>query len=123
MAWISSVNAAKQYLIDTLYNRSIPIKAKVTQITGLPEGTTVGGTGNGNGDEPSPGEKTKAANGIDSSPRSELALTGEEGPELVETKTGAYLVGMEGPQMAYINRGDRVYTAEETKEIYKRRGL
>lgn len=65
----------------------------------------------------------KAATGTINHPRSELALTGEEGPELVETEEGAYLVGMEGPQMAYINKGDTVHTAEETAEIYKRKGV
>jgi hypothetical protein len=66
--------------------------------------------------------KPKLASGTKNHPRSEPALTGEEGPELVETEEGAYLTGTEGPQMAYINRGDTVYTAEETKEIYKRKG-
>ena len=57
--------------------------------------------------------------GIVNSPTSHMALTGEEGPELVQTKNGAYLVGQNGPEMAHINKGDTVYTAEETKKIFK----
>jgi hypothetical protein len=63
------------------------------------------------------------AKGVKNNPNPQLALTGEEGPELVETEDGAYLVGTQGPQMAYIGRGDTVHTAQETKEIYKRQGL
>ena len=65
---------------------------------------------------------TTNATGVKNSPTSGWSLTGEEGPELVWTGDSAYLVGTEGPQMAYINRGDTVYTAEETREIYKRQG-
>ena len=64
-----------------------------------------------------------AAEGTENHPRSELSLTGEEGPELVYGKDGAYMVGLEGPQMAQINRGDTVFTAEETEEIYRRKGV
>jgi hypothetical protein len=48
-------------------------------------------------------------------------LVSEEGPELIQTKDGAYLTGQNGPEMAHINRGDTVYTAEETKNIFKKR--
>ena len=65
---------------------------------------------------------TSSAKGVKNNPTSRWSLTGEEGPELVWTGDSAYLVGTEGPQMAYINRGDTVYTAEETREIYKRKG-
>ena len=65
----------------------------------------------------------RLAKGTKEHPKDEVALTGEEGPELVETEDGAYLTGTEGPQMAKINRGDTVYTADETKEIYKRKGI
>lgn len=59
------------------------------------------------------------AKGIKNAPGSFDALTGEEGPELVQTKDGAYLVGQNGPEMAHINKGDTVYTAEQTKKIFK----
>ena len=47
------------------------------------------------------------------------ALVGEEGPELIQTKDGAYLAGLNGPEMTEINRGDTVYTADETEKILK----
>jgi hypothetical protein len=37
------------------------------------------------------------AKGTKNHSKTEMALTGEEGPELVETADGAYLVGAEGP--------------------------
>lgn len=58
------------------------------------------------------------ADGIKKSPNTHLALTGEEGPELVETKDGAYVTGLNGPQMTNIYKGDTVYTAEETERIF-----
>jgi hypothetical protein len=57
------------------------------------------------------------ATGIKNSPKSMLALTGEEGPELVQTADGYYITGQNGPEMAYINKGDTVYTASETRRI------
>lgn len=60
-------------------------------------------------------EVTEHASGIKNSPDTHTALIGEEGPELVQTKDGAYLA--DGPQFAQINRGDTVYTADETKKI------
>ena len=47
------------------------------------------------------------------------ALTGENGPELVQTDGGYYIVGQNGPEMANIKKGDTVYTADETKKILK----
>ena len=65
---------------------------------------------------------TANADGTKFNPVAGESLTGEEGPELVETKDGAYLAGVDGPQITYLNRGDVVHTAKETKEIYKRKG-
>ena len=59
------------------------------------------------------------ATGIKNSPTSHLALTGEKGPELVQTADGYYITGQNGPEMAYINKGDTVYTASETRKILK----
>lgn len=62
------------------------------------------------------------ATGIKNSPTSHNALTGEEGPELIwRKKGGAYLAGTNGPEMARIEKGDTVYTAEETQQIFKKR--
>lgn len=57
------------------------------------------------------------ARGIKNSPTSHLALVSEEGPELIQTEDGFYLTGQNGPELAYINKGDTVYTAKETTNI------
>ena len=57
--------------------------------------------------------------GVKNARSSYNALVSEEGPELIQTKDGAYLTGQNGPEMAHINRGDTVYTAEETEQIFK----
>ena len=51
-----------------------------------------------------------------------VALTGEEGPELVWNKKGgyAYLVGKHGPEFADLVPGDQVFPADETKDIIRR---
>ena len=51
-----------------------------------------------------------------------VALTGEEGPELVWNKEGgyAYLVGKNGPEFADLVSGDQVFPADETKDIIRR---
>lgn len=51
------------------------------------------------------------------------ALVGEEGEELVKSGDRAYLVGTNGPEIAHLNKGDTVYTAEETKKIKRGGGL
>lgn len=62
------------------------------------------------------------ASGIKNSPTTYDSLTGEEGPELVwRKKGGAYLVGANGPEFTRIEKGDTVYTAEETQQIFKKR--
>mgnify|MGYP007053688321 CR=1 FL=1 len=50
-----------------------------------------------------------------------MALVSEEGPELIQTEDGFYLTGQNGPELAHINKGDTVYTAEETENILKKR--
>ena len=45
------------------------------------------------------------------------SLVGEEGPELVQSGRYAYLVGTNGAEIVNLNRGDRVYTADDTKRI------
>ena len=55
------------------------------------------------------------AKGIKNSPDTHTALIGEEGPEIHQTKNGAYLASE--PQFAQIEKGDSVYTAQETRKI------
>ena len=45
------------------------------------------------------------------------SLVGEEGAELVQSGRSAYLVGLDGAEIVNLKRGDRVYTADETKRI------
>lgn len=53
-----------------------------------------------------------------------LALTGEEDPEIVWNKEGgyAYIAGENGPEFNYLYPGDRVFDAQETKQILRRKG-
>lgn len=63
------------------------------------------------------------ADGIVDSPTTHDALVSEEGPELIYRADGtAYLSGLNGPEITKIHRGDTVYTAEETRQIFKNRG-
>ena len=52
-----------------------------------------------------------------------IALTGEEGPELVWNKEGgyAYLAGENGPEFNNLRSGDQIFPADETKRIFARR--
>lgn len=62
------------------------------------------------------------AKGIKEAPHDETSLVSEEGPELIQkAKGGAYLTGQNGPEIANIEKGDTVYTAEETEQIFKKR--
>lgn len=51
-----------------------------------------------------------------------MALTGEEGPELVWNKEGgyAYLAGKNGPEFNNLRPGDQIFPADETKRIFSR---
>ena len=62
------------------------------------------------------------AKGIKNAPHAETSLVSEEGPELIQKANGtAYLSGTQGPEIANIEKGDTVYTAEETEDIFKKR--
>lgn len=58
------------------------------------------------------------AEGTDYAPRG-FALVGEEGPEAVKGRNGTRIVGAGGPEIVHLDRGDRVYTAEETAAMYE----
>ena len=51
-----------------------------------------------------------------------IALTGEEGPELVWNKEGgyAYLTGKNGPEFRKLVAGDRIFPSDQTKAILAR---
>jgi hypothetical protein len=62
------------------------------------------------------------AKGIKNAPHAETSLVSEEGPELIQKANGsAYLSGTSGPEIVDIEKGDTVYTAEETENIFKKR--
>ena len=122
--WQASVNSAKAYIGNVLSNLKYPIVGYVSEVDTSQVDLTKNTTPHSNNTNNNSSTKfAKLAEGTKRHSKDEMALTGEEGPELVETKDGAYLTGTEGPQMAKINRGDTVYTADETKEIYKRKGI
>ena len=60
-----------------------------------------------------------SAKGVKNSVKDYMSLTGEEGPELHQTKNGAYITGANGPAIDYVNKGDTIYTASETKKIMR----
>lgn len=97
--WQSQVDAAKQYADETL--------GHLTYEIGLTPKINLFGT---------------YAKGTKNAPKTGESLVGEEGPELIETRDGAYLSGTNGPEIFPISRGDVVHTAEETAAIFKRGG-
>lgn len=62
------------------------------------------------------------AKGTPHAPRTGESLVGEEGPELIETQGGAYLSGLNGPEIFPVNKGDIVHTAQETRKIFRAKG-
>ena len=65
---------------------------------------------------------SQRAKGIKNAPHAETSLVSEEGPELIQKANGsAYLSGTSGPEVVDIEKGDTVYTAEETEDIFKKR--
>lgn len=61
------------------------------------------------------------AGGTNSAPRGRT-LVGELGPELVRDDDMYYLVGQNGPEFVNMRGGEQIFTAEETKKIYRRNG-
>ena len=45
------------------------------------------------------------------------SLVNEEGPELIQSGDRAYIAGGGAPTITHLHRGDKVFTAEETKDI------
>ena len=59
---------------------------------------------------------TGYASGISNAPAGD-AVVGEDGEELVVHKDSAYVAGSHGAEIAHLESGDKVYTADETKRI------
>lgn len=103
---ISSINSI---------SRTVTVTIKYQEV-GKPSGIG-GNSGNANNSN----LFVNNAAGVKNAHSSYDALVSEDGPELIQTKDGAYLTGQDGPEFAHINKGDTVYTAEETAQILKNR--
>ena len=107
--------------IAGIKGKSVPITTYLNDQTGLNNNSTSNTTGL------KPGslewELAYNADGEPGATKKYDSLIGEEGPELVEGKDGAFLGGVGGPQVTTLQRGDKVHTAEETEEIFKRKGI
>ena len=107
--------------IAGIKGKSVPITTYLNDQTGLNNNSASNTTG------PKPGsldwELIYNADGEPGAIKKYDSLIGEEGPELVEGKDGAFLGGVGGPQVTTLQRGDKVHTAEETEEIFKRKGV
>lgn len=95
-----------QTSIDGLHGKTIDITPRLTS-------TTV--TGSANGATVTLSMRAKGSSGLK---KKETALVGEEGAELVEKQDGtAELVGINGPIVTDLDKGDIIHTAEETEDI------
>lgn len=111
--------------IAGIQGKQVKITAVLDDQTGLNNKTTSNSSRRTN--TPPPGATAEwfftNADGEPGAVKKYDSLIGEEGPELVEGKDGAFLGGVGGPQVTTLQRGDKVHTAEETKEIFKRKGV
>lgn len=62
------------------------------------------------------------AEGTDNAPEGD-SLVNEEGPELIQSGDKAYIAGDGNPSIVHLNKGDIVYTADETKNILRNRSI
>lgn len=62
------------------------------------------------------------AEGTDNAPEGD-SLVNEEGPELIQSGDKAYIAGNGNPAITHLNKGDIVYTADETKNILRNRSI
>jgi len=46
-----------------------------------------------------------------------LAIVGEKGPELIQTPSGRFSLSPNGPSLTYLEKGSKVFTADETKAL------
>lgn len=113
--------------IAGIQGKQVKIIAVLDDQTGLKNNPTKTPNTNSYPTGPQPGslawELTYNADGEPGAIKKYDSLIGEEGPELVEGKNRAFLGGVGGPQITTLQRGDKVHTAEETEEIFKRRGI
>lgn len=120
--------------LETRVNRlngkvvKITVKVETNDPNNLLTGNTTVKTNNdaaittqtSNGSNRQTGEQDRLASGTTDA-RGGPSLTGEEGPEMVLHRGSAYIAGTNGPEIVNLDKGDTVYTAEETKDILRRR--
>ena len=111
---IQGLATEMQDFIDNYNNQTITLNAAIS-----PASFSASATAGGSGTVTISLSGVAAAKGLVNAPRDMDALTGENGPELVQTDGGYYIVGQNGPEMANIKKGDTVYTAEQTRKILK----
>lgn len=52
-----------------------------------------------------------------------LSVVNEKGPELIESRDGTFRMAQGSPALTYLEQGDKVYTAEQTKKMAKAGGI
>ena len=108
--------------VQDVLNKVASLKLSAECVVTYVEGNTPPGSTNSNENNGSTGKTgPNAAKGVRNAAYSGITLVSEEGPELIQkAEGGAYLSGTNGPEMVNIERGDTVYTAEETQQIFKK---
>ena len=116
---VAYVSGNVQAVKNAVASLSLSTECVVTYVEGnSPPGSTNSNKNNRNKEKTGP----NAAKGVRNAAYSGATLVSEDGPELIQkAKGGAYLSGTSGPEMVNIERGDTVYTAEETQQIFKKR--
>lgn len=97
---------------------SISIKANVTTTTTAEEEQARGTPGSHRFIQ-SGTEFNRYRSGRNGARKNEIALVGEEGPELIQRENGgAYLAGEHGPEMTRLEKGDIVFSHPQTNKIF-----
>lgn len=106
----SGVQSAKQQLAS-VKDRRVTIKAVVSGVSAAAAAIS------------KIGASVQHAKGKRKGEKGGLAWVGDEGsksnpkPELIQTKQGAYLAGTQGWEQVYLDDGDIVYSASDTKKL------
>lgn len=123
-SWISSQIAAMNPKMsigakdDTGTTVSL-IKQKIEQIKA---NITVGASSGGGGSRTGVATGTPYASGTDFA-RGGISLVNENGAELIQSNGRAYIAGQGKPTLTYLERGAKVWTATETRNILASAGV
>ena len=112
---LEGVRSAINAVVNKAY--SVTIGVSYSGGTGA-NGGPIASYRNGNSTQREQHQGKRTAKGVKNASSSYISLTGEEGPELHQLANGGYYItGTTGPSIDYVNRGDTIYTAEETRKI------